>query len=255
MMKPIRFCDSTLKLYKSSLTFRKKIDIAVLLDQMQMPLIEIGEINETTEDRLLMKSIADSIQYSVPAVSIGVNAALAAPCMESLKAAKHVRLQVSAALSTARMEYVFHKKANEMLDAVQKAVAACRAVCDDVEFIADDATRADFAFLKTVINAAIEAGATTVTVADTAGTALPEEFRTFLLQLQEEVPALANVALGADCRNSLGLANADGVAALQSGVQELKVTAGHPDAVSLSAILHILHAKVGTLPSLLSINT
>ncbi len=254
-MSAMKLCDGTIRLYHNELTFRKKVDIAVLLDRMKVPVIEIGEVSNAIEDRLLIQSVSASVKDSTLAVSIGLDASLAAPCMENLKAAKHARLQVVSALSTARMEYVFRKKSGEMLESAVEAVKACCAVCDDVEFCADDATRADFAYLKTVLSAVIAAGATTVTLCDTAGTALPDEFAAFCKRVREEVPETANVTLGALCQNTLGLADACAVAAMQNGVGEIKVSACHPDAVSLSGILRILNMKVGTFPMQADIST
>ncbi|MBQ5886278.1 MAG: 2-isopropylmalate synthase, partial [Clostridia bacterium] len=74
------------------------------------------------------------------------------------------------------MEYLFHKKPEAMIKAVCQTIADCCAVCKDVEFVADDATRSDPAFLYEILTAAIEAGAKTVTVCDTAGAMLPNEF-------------------------------------------------------------------------------
>ncbi len=250
MTKPLTISDITLKLYKSQLTFRKKMDIAALFDRMKIPVIELGEMTGTTEDRLFIKTVAASVFTSTLAVSVGIDAALAPVCMESLKAAKHARLQVTASLSTARMEYVFHKKANEMLEAVKQAVAACKAVCDDVEFVADDATRTDFEFLKTVITGAIEAGAESVSFCDTAGNTLPDGFGDFIVRLRTEIPGLANRTLGVECYNELGMADASTVRAIQCGAGEIKASACHPDAASLPCLLKIFTTKVGDFPGM-----
>lgn len=248
-MKPIIICDTTLKnLTRKSLSFRKKLDIAALLDSMKIPVIELGDIAATTEDRLLIKSVASSIQDSTLSVCVGFNRALIGPSWEGLQTARKKRFQVKASLSTARMEYVYHKKAQEMLPILSEAVSECRKYCDDVEFLADDATRADFAFLKSVISEVIKAGATTITVSDSAGTMLPWEFEAFLKTLSAEIPELSDVSLGVELNNTLGLADALAVSALKSGATEIKASACDADTVSLAVLVKILKAKPEAFP-------
>ena len=120
----------------------------------------------------------------------------------ALSEAKSPRLQVQVATSPAVMEYVHRTKANAMVDAVANTVKACKAYTDDVEFIADDATRTDGAYLREIICAAIEAGATTVTVCDDAGKMLPGEVAEFVRALRDDVPQLKDdVTLGISCSN------------------------------------------------------
>lgn len=76
----------------------------------------------------------------------------------ALKEAKHPRIQVPAPVSAVQMEYLAGKKPAAMLEAIRQTVAAARAVCEDVEFLADDATRADPAFLAEALQTAIAAG-------------------------------------------------------------------------------------------------
>lgn len=247
-MNRLMISDTTLKLNKSTLSFRKKIDIAAILDSLKIPVIEMGEISASTEDRLLIKTVASQVNEGILAVSIGLDASLAKPCMESLSTAKHPRLQVTAPLSVARMEYVYRKKAPQVLEDIKNAVSACKALCEDVEFVAEDATRADFEFLKTAIDCAIDEGAATVTICDTAGNALPDEFAQFLTQIKEEIPSLKDINIGVECNNGLGLANACAASAMKVGVNEIKVSACNTDTVSLMGILKILNAKVGAFP-------
>jgi len=254
-MKSLRICDNTLKLNKNQLSFRKKTDIAAILDGMKIPVIELGDFDSTTESRLFIKTAASNVKNSVLSVCVGVDPEKPAVCMESLKDAARPRLKVMAALSTARMEYVYGKKQNEMLDAVKNTVSACKKLCEDVEFAAEDATRADFDFLKTVLSEAIDAGATTVTLCDTAGDMLPYELSEFLEKLQTELPGLQNVVIGVECSNALGLADACTASAIKSGAYEIKASACGDDTASLSGIIRILNAKVGVFPVSLELDT
>ena len=130
-----------------------------------------------------------------------------------------------------------------MLSSIRETVAACRGLCADVEFVADDATRAEEAFLDSVLTAAMEAGAATVTVCDTAGNMLPEEFASFVEGLYSRLPALENVCLGVSCRDDLSLADACAIAAVCRGAGEIKSAAYPVNVCSLGAVTRILCAR------------
>lgn len=229
---------------KTALTFREKIETAKLLDRLGVCVIELGALTDSIADGLLIKSVAASVTDSAIAVCPGFDPAQISAVWESLKNAKKRRLQVSAAVSTARMEYVYHRKADAMLQEVTAAVQHCRSLCGDVEYVADDATRADFDYLCRTLSAVIAAGANTVTVCDTAGTMLPGEFSEFLRRLYAQVPELKNVVLGVACSDELEIANALAVSAISEGAGEIKVTAlPNTGAVSLSGIAKMLSAK------------
>ena len=250
-MKEIRISDITVGVYaaqdKAALTFREKIEIAKLLDRVGVSVIELGSTAGDMADHLLIKSVASSVRDSAVAVCPGFDADTIAATWEALKNAPHPRMQVCAAVSTARMEYVYHRKAEDMLKTASAAVAACRALCPDVEFIAEDATRADPDYLCRMLSAAIAAGAGTVTVCDTAGCMLPDEFGRFIRTLYERVPALTAVTLGVRCSDALHMAMAAAVAAVGEGAAEIKATALPTDNVSLDGIAKLLTVKAQAL--------
>jgi 2-isopropylmalate synthase len=139
-----------------------------------------------------------------------------------------------------QMEYIFHKKPAAMLEAITETVRLCAAKTADVELIAEDAARADEPFLYSVLAAAIEAGATTVTVCDAAGNLLPDEFRAFLRRIKENVPALEGVTLGAACADTLSMADACLIAAVDAGARELKAAAHGGNTASLQNVARLL---------------
>jgi 2-isopropylmalate synthase len=141
------------------------------------------------------------------------------------------------------MEYLYHKKPDAMLSAISQTVAACKALCADVEFLADDATRADPAFLAKALQAAMEAGATTVTLCDTAGSMLPAEFANFVKELYATVPGLTGVNVGVSCCNTLAMADACAIAAVCEGVTELKAAAYPFDTASVAVLAKLLSAR------------
>ncbi len=228
-------------------TFRERIEAAKLLDRVGVSVIELGFMSGAVADKLLIKSVASSVLSGTLAVSAGFGADEIAAVWGALSEAKHPRLQICAAVSTARMEYVYHKKSDAMRKTVSEAVAECAKLCGDVEFIAEDATRADFEYLCSVISAAIEAGARTVTVCDTAGCMLPDEFGAFVSALYEKLPALASVSLGVSCSNALNCADASAFAALRLGASEIKASALAGDCVSLAGMAKLMGVKAEAL--------
>ena len=245
-MRKIRISDITMK-GSASLSFREKIELAKLLDGLNVNVIELEGIESSRTDALRIKSVAAAVKQSIVAVPVKLDKENIMQVWEALKLAKSPRLQVSAAVSSVQMEYLYHKKADAMLKAVVDAVAACAALCADVEFIADDATRAEPEYLSAIIGAAIEHGAKTVTVCDAAGSMLPEEFGDFVGKLYEAVPALKQVSLGVSCSNALSLADASAVAAVCKGAGEVKAAAYGAGGNSLANVARIVAARADSL--------
>jgi len=175
-------------------------------------------------------------------VPVELSSESVAETWEALRGAKHPRLQVEAPVSTVQMEYLSRKKPDAMLHSIEDTVRACAAKTEDVEFIAEDATRADAAFLKSALETAIAAGAKTVTVCDATGALLPEELADFLKALFDTVPALRDVTLGVACANTMAMADACVVAAVRAGAREVK-TAAVGDTASLRNVAGILSAR------------
>ena len=244
-MNKIKISDVTMKQSGKdlALSFREKIELAKLLDKLDVAVIELEGIRSAKIDGLRIKSIASAVQSSMVAVPVQLSTESVEETWNALSVAKHPRLQVCAPVSSVQMEYLYHKKPDAMLQLVADTVARCKAVCSDVEFVADDATRSDPAFLAQIVTAAIENGAATVTVCDTAGTMMPEEFTAFLNELCETTPALKDVCLGVSCSNELSMADACVIAAACRGAGEIKAAAYPINTVSLANVSRIISAR------------
>ena len=242
-MKKINISDVTMKQAAEgfSLSFKEKIELAKLLDRLGVSVIELEGIENPRVDSLRIKSIAAAVKESIVAVPVALNNESVAQTWAALRDAKSPRLQVCAPVSSVQMEYLFHKKPEAMLKAISETVAACKAVCADVEFVADDATRADPEYLISALETAVAAGAATVTLCDTAGTMLPGEFGEFIQLL--DTAKLGDAAIGVACVNTLSMADACAIAAAAEGVTELKVAAYPLNTASLASVAKILAAK------------
>ncbi len=244
-MRQIKISDVTMKQTAKgfSLSFREKIELAKLLDNLGASVIELEGIGESRTDALRVKSVAAAVKNSIVAVPVKLCQDNIEAVWSALKDAKHPRLQVFAPVSSVQMEYVQHKKPEAMLEEIGKSISACKALCPDVEFVADDATRSDSAFLSSVITTAVEAGASTVTVCDSAGTMLPGEFSRFIAGLFETIPVLRDVCLGVSCSDALSLADACAMAAAEQGAGEIKAAAYPLGTASLANVAKILAAR------------
>src|SRR5699024_6232943 len=128
--------------------------------------VELSPIRSRKIDSLLIKSVSSAVKNSAVAVPVGPELDSVEIAWAALKDARHPRLQVKAPMSAAQMEYFWHKKPDKLIEAVRELISRCRALCPDVEFIADDACRSEESFLHEAVRTAIEAGATGVTLCD-----------------------------------------------------------------------------------------
>ena len=256
-MRKIRISDVTMKQAgaQNALSFKEKIELAKLLDKLGVDLIELEPITHSKTDSLLIKSVVSAVKDSTVAVPVALNPDCVALTWNALKEAKRARLQVCAPVSDLQMEYLFHKKPDAMLAAIRQTVCDCRAVCADVEFVADDATRSDPTFLQAVLRAVIAAGANTVTVCDTAGTMLPNEFTAFIRELYAGVPELKTVSLGVSCSDGLSMADSCAIAAVRYGAGEIKAAAYRMDTVSLPNVAKVLRTKGEFYDASCAVNT
>ena len=233
-MKTIKLIDMTLResasTRENALTFKQKLEMARLLDRLKVDVIELPPIVAGKADQLSNKTIAQTVSAAVSA-SVDVNDQNVEETWDSIRAAKHPKLNVSAPVSPVQMEYAAHKKASAMLQAIAEQVKQCRYFCEDVEFTAVDATRAEREFLYSAVAAAIEAGAKAVTLCDTAGVLLPDEFGAFVKDVKANVAGIENVELYAQASDAMDMAAACAAAAIASGADGVKCAAtacGYP---------------------------
>lgn len=247
-MRNIAISDVTMKQSVNeggfSLSFREKIELAKLLDKLGADVIETAPVVSRRTDSLLIKSIASAVKSSAVAVPLSLTEEdTVEVTWAALKEASKARLQVAAPVSTVQMEYLCHMKPDALLERVRALVKAAKAVCGEVEFVAEDAGRSEPEFLKQAVCAAVEAGANTVTVCDTAGTMLPDEFFGAVQAIRGYVPE--GVRLGIRCSGELGLADGCAMAAVRAGADEVKTAACGAFTASLEKLAHILDVRGG----------
>ena len=241
----IRICDCTLRQGEKSpeLSFREKIELFRLLDKLDIDLIEMNEIRQQKIDSLLIHSVSQTVRNAKIAVPVVLEENGVETAWNALKDARDPRLQVAAPVSSVQMEYLSHMKPDALSDQIISTIRKCREYTEDVEFIAMDATRSDGAFLRSIIRKAIEAGAATITLCDTAGSMLPEETESFLSSLFRDIPEMMDITVGYSCSDYLNLADACAISAIRCGVREIKSSVFRTDSISLKHIVNILNIK------------
>lgn len=245
-LKQIYITDCTLSEAEKTinLSFREKIELCRLIDKLGVSAIELTPIRQKKIDSLLIKSICSVIQNADIAVPVCINDTASISCTwDALKEAGKKRLQVAAPVSSVQMEYLMHMKPQALLKAVDFTVHECRKYTDRVEFIATDATRSDPAFLREIIVTAVAAGASIVTLCDTAASMMPEEITKLVLDLYADLPLLSGIQLGFSCNGELNMADACAFSAIKAGVTEIKAISCAGNSISLANIVRILACK------------
>ncbi|MDO4494088.1 MAG: alpha-isopropylmalate synthase regulatory domain-containing protein [Clostridia bacterium] len=242
-MHTIAVSDVTMKTAQErgdSIRFRKKLELAKLLDALNVSVIELPQITEPKTDALLIRSVVTAVKHSTVAVPVDPkDPESPAFVWNALKDAAHPRLQVALPVSTVQMEYFYHKKEDAMLTMIAENVAACKALCPEVEFIAQDAGRADKDYLRKAIEAA--AGADIITVCDTAGVMLPAEFGAWAGEVKAMLPE--NIRFGVRCSDALSMADACTVMATAAGADEVKTAVWGGDTANTATVAKILKAR------------
>lgn len=246
-MKTIQIADMTMRASTQnggfSLSFKEKLDVARELDRLCVDVIETVPIVSEKPDSLLIKTISSIVTNSTVSVPVGYTAEAVDVAWAAVSVAKKPRLLVNVPVSPVQMEYVCHMKPSSVIEMISEVVAKCKSYCADVEFSAEDATRAEKGFLYQAIDAAIRSGAGTVTICDSAGVMLPEEFTGFIGEICQAVPAMKDVAISIECSDELGMASASAFSAISAGARQIKTTVNGAGVPSMEAIAAVFRSR------------
>ena len=237
-----------------SLSFKEKIEVAGILDKLNVSVIETAPITKGRSDILFLHSAASLIKNSVLSCPVGLSAESVEETFNAIKEAKHPRLHVMASVSTVQMEYIHHLKPAALLETLDSTVKCARELTEDVEVSLLDATRAEPEMLYKAVRTAVAAGAGTVTLCDSSGEMMPAEFGKFIESVFEAVPEVKDVKLGVECSDSLHMAAACTISCIKNGVTQIKTSTLSEEYPTLSAIAHIFRAKADSLGVSTSIN-
>ncbi|MET0279003.1 MAG: 2-isopropylmalate synthase [Pseudorhodoplanes sp.] len=208
----------------ATMTHDEKLEVASLLDDMGVDIIEAGFPIASEGDFAAVHEIAKRTKN---AVVCGLSRA--APkdidrCAEAIKPAARKRIHTFLSTSPVHMKYKLQKEAHEVYEMVIAQVTRARNHTDDVEWSAEDGTRTEHDFLCRCVEAAIDAGATTINIPDTVGYTVPEEYYALFMMLRERVPNAHKAVFSAHCHDDLGMAVANSLAAARAGVRQIECT-------------------------------
>jgi len=257
-MHNVKISDTTLReseqAHAAKLSFKEKLETAKLLEKLQVDIIETGAVGDSPADAAFIRTLASTLGYSTLCVPVTLDKIAIDAAWAALSKAKKPRLNLIIPTSTVGMEYQHQMKAEKVLPLVGEIVLHCVSLCPDVEFTAEDSVRSEPEFLAEVINAAISAGAKTITLCDSVGELLPEELSEFISSVFEKAPKLrkavedGTVTLALHCKDNLGLASAAAINGINSGVGLIKVSSSSEmDTLSLEQFLNVLKVRGDTL--------
>jgi 2-isopropylmalate synthase len=208
----------------NSLSPEEKLRLARQLDALGVDIIEAGFPAASEGDYRAVREIATEVRRPVIAALARCHDRDIDLAGEALQPAARGRIHVVISTSDLHIRDKLKTTREGVLAMARAAVRRARQYTDDVEFSAEDASRTDLEFLCTVVEAAIEEGATTINLPDTVGYATPAEYGAMFRAVRERVPACERVVLSAHCHDDLGLAVANTLAAVEAGVTQVECT-------------------------------
>jgi 2-isopropylmalate synthase len=224
----VRIFDTTLRDGEQSpgcsMTWAEKLRLAKQLDRLGVDVIEAGFPIASDGDFRAVQAVAGEVRRPIIA-------ALARCCPEDVERARQAlavaarpRVHTFLATSDIHLQHKLKISRRECLEQARDAVRLAKSYCQDVEFSAEDATRSDRDFLCDVLEAVVEAGATTINIPDTVGYSVPAEIAELIQTVRRRVRGIEQVTISAHCHDDLGLAVANSLAAVSAGARQVECT-------------------------------
>src|SRR5699024_5684887 len=212
----------------AKLNQHEKIEVAKQLRRLQVDIIEAGFPASSEGDFNAVKEVAKQVgntdEMMITALARAVKPDIDA-VYESIKYAEKPLIHMVLGTSDIHVEKKFQKSKDQILDIGVEAVKYAKTLLPDVQYSTEDASRSDFEYLWSTIEAVVNAGATMINVPDTVGFAEPEQFGELIYKLNDRLKNLNNdVLLSVHCHNDLGLATANTMAAVKNGADKVECT-------------------------------
>jgi 2-isopropylmalate synthase len=224
----IRIFDTTLRDGEQSpgaaMTLEEKLEVAQLLDQMGVDIIEAGFPVSSPGDFEAVQEIAKITKNAVVCGLARAGFKDIDRAGEAVKSARRPRIHTFISTSPVHMKHKLQMGPNAVLDAVGASVVRARNFTDDVQWSAEDATRTERDFLCRCVELAIRSGAATINIPDTVGYSTPQEYIELIAMLRERVPGADTVVFSTHCHNDLGLAVANSLAGVLAGARQVECT-------------------------------
>ena len=207
-----------------SMTPPEKLRVAKALADLGVDVIEAGFPAASRGDWESVQRIAQEVRGPVICGLARCNSADIDKAYSAIKDAPRHRIHVFLATSAIHREHKLNMAKEEILKAAAEGVRYARSLAADVEFSPEDASRTELEFLAQVVEAAIDAGATTINVPDTVGYTTPQEFAEVFAYLRQHVRGIERAVLSVHCHDDLGMAVANSLSAVVAGARQVECT-------------------------------
>jgi 2-isopropylmalate synthase len=208
----------------ATMTHDEKLEVAELLDTMGVDIIEAGFPIASEGDFAAVQEIARRTRNAVVCGLARAGFKDIDRCAEAIKPARRGRIHTFLSTSPVHMKWKLQKEPHEVYEMVIAQVTRARNHTDDVEWSSEDGTRTEHDFLCRCVEAAINAGATTINIPDTVGYATPDEYFELIRMVRERVPNSDRARFSVHCHNDLGMAVANSLAGVRAGARQIECT-------------------------------
>ncbi len=226
--RPITIFDTTLRDGEqspgASMNLNEKLEIAQALVDLGVDTIEAGFPVSSPGDFEAVQAIARNVPGATICGLARCKTGDIDRAWEALADAERARIHVFLATSAIHRQFKLRMDKQEIIARAVAGVRHAASYTDDVEFSPEDAARTETDFLCQVVEAAIDAGATTVNIPDTVGYATPAQMGRVIETLVQRVPNIDRAVISIHCHNDLGLAVANSLAAIQHGAGQVECT-------------------------------
>ncbi len=207
-----------------TLNVQEKLEIARQLEKLGVDVIEAGFPISSQSDFEAVRLIAKEVHTPVICALARAHPDDIDRAWEAVKKAKYPRIHVFLSASDIHLLHQLKKSRDEILETSKDMVARAKQYTDDVEFSPMDASRTEPEYIYQILEAVIDAGATTVNIPDTVGYAIPDEFGGLIEGILQNVPNITQAVVSVHCHNDLGLAVANSLESLKRGARQVECT-------------------------------
>ena len=207
----------------ATMTHDEKLEIAELLDDMGVDIIEAGFPIASEGDFRAVSEIAKRSKNSVICGLARANFGDIDRCWEAVRHSERPRIHTFIGTSPLHRA-IPNLDQDQMADRIHETVTHARNLCDNIQWSPMDATRTEHDYLCRVVEIAINAGATTINIPDTVGYTAPVESADLIRMLIEKVPGADDIIFATHCHNDLGMATANSLAAVEGGARQIECT-------------------------------
>ncbi len=208
----------------ATMTLEEKLEVADLLDEMGVDIIEAGFPIASNGDFEAVAMVAERMKNASVAGLARAAFADIDRAGEAVRKARRPRIHTFLSTSPVHMKYKLQKTPEQVLEMVVAQVTRARNLVEDVEWSAEDGTRTEHDFLCRCVEAAIKAGARTINIPDTVGYSAPDEYRALMRMVRERTPNADKAIFSVHCHDDLGMAVANSIAGVEGGARQVECT-------------------------------